>query len=214
MVPQLKAYLIIAVFLSLASGALICGQKTDSLSRWIVDRDDKVGAISSKTTEGALVRMYGRKNVTHGTLDIGEGETMPATILFADIPLQRLEIAWKDEPARTLPARIQIQGEKSLWKTSQGITLGITLKSLEKLNGGSFTLAGFGWDYSGTVTSWNKGRLEGDMKNVVVRLGPAVSSETPSADEESVEGDAEFPSSHSSMQKVNPKVYQLIWLFE
>jgi hypothetical protein len=181
---------------------------------WVIDLDGKIGKINSKISEVDLIQMYGPKNVSHGTLELGEGETMPATILFANLPQRRLEIAWKDEPGGKLPARIQMEGERSLWHTTQGITLGTSLKALEKLNGRPFLLAGFGWDYSGTVTSWNQGHLEQGLKNIVLRLAPSARNEIPSEDEEGVEGDKDFPSTHPSMQKINPIVYQLIWLLK
>jgi hypothetical protein len=182
-------------------------------TNWAIDLDGKIGKINSKISEADLLKMYGPKNVTHGTLDVGEGETMPATIIFASLPQQRLEIAWRDEPGRKFPTRIQIGGKKSLWHTTQGITLGTSLKILEKLNDKPFLLAGFSWDYSGTVTSWNQGHLEQGLKNVVLRLAPPEESEASSKDEESVLGDGNFSSADPSMQKINPVVYQLIWLF-
>jgi hypothetical protein len=181
---------------------------------WAIDPANKIGKISSKITEADLMQIYGRKNVTHGTLDVGEGETMSATIVFANLPQRRLEIAWKDEAGRKFPARIQIEGKSSLWHTTQGITLGTSLRTLEKMNGKPFLLAGFGWDYSGTVTSWNQGNLEQGLKNVVLRLAPSTRNEIPSEEEKRVEGDKDFPSAHPSMQKIDPTVYQLIWLFD
>ena len=42
------------------------------------------------------------------------------------------------------------------------MTLGTRLGRLTQLNGRPFTLSGFGWDYAGTVISWNGGRLGAD----------------------------------------------------
>jgi hypothetical protein len=51
--------------------------------------------------------------------------------------------------------------EKSLWRTTYGITQGTTLLELERINRKPFRLAGFDFDYSGTVLSWESGLLEG-----------------------------------------------------
>lgn len=205
----------LAAITLLFSGAscLVTGSQREAPdTSWAIDLAGKTGKINSKLSEADLIRVYGPGNVTRGTLDVGEGETMPATIVFANLPHRRLEIAWKDEPGRKLPARIQIEGNQTLWHTTQGITLGTSLKTLEKLNGKPFLLAGFGWDYSGTVTSWDQGRLEQGLKNIVLRLAPPARNEIPSADEESVEGDKNFPSAQPAMQRINPVVYQIIWL--
>ena len=200
--------------LVLGAGVLLPGGHSEVPdASWTIDLDGKIGKINSKISEADLIRIYGPKSVIQGTLDVGEGETMPATIIFASLPQRRLEIAWKDEPGRKLPARIQIEGNKSLWHTTQGITLGTSLKTLEKLNDKPFLLAGFGWDYSGTVTSWNQGHLEQSLKSIVLRLAPPERNEVPSKDEEGVEGDGNFSSAEPSMQKINPVVYQIIWLF-
>lgn len=45
------------------------------------------------------------------------------------------------------------------WKTPQGVSIGTTLKELEKLNGGPFKLAGFAWDYEGAIISWEEGKM-------------------------------------------------------
>jgi hypothetical protein len=203
----------IALLISGACFLLFGSEPQISDTSWTIDLDGKIGKINSKTSEADLVRNYGSKNITRGTLDVGEGETMSATIVLARFPQRRLEIAWRDEPGKRFPARIQIEGDKSLWHTTQGITLGTSLKTLEKLNGKPFLLVGFGWDYSGTVTSWSQGRLEQGLKNIVLRLGPTTRDQLPSADEESVEGDRNFPSDQPGMQKINPTVYQIIWLF-
>jgi hypothetical protein len=78
-------------------------------------------------------------------------------------------------------------------------------------------LAGFGWDYSGTVSSWSKGSLAaelvGDHGYLTLRLGPPSNAQLPEDEQDQVLGDSDFSSSHPVMQKINPKVYQIIWGF-
>jgi hypothetical protein len=93
--------------------------------------------------------------------------------------------------------------------------LGTSLKQLEQFNGRPFLLAGFEWDYSGSVTSWENGslatELNGERGRVLVRLdsGNQVSPE----EESQVAGDGDFSSHYPIMQKINPVAYQIIWEF-
>jgi len=88
------------------------------------------------------------------------------------------------------------------------------LKEIERINGKVFDLAGFGWDYSGTIYDFNGGKLDYLKKNgLFLRLSPKIeSSQTP--DYSKTLGDRNFQSSNPSMQKLNPTVYQIIYDFK
>lgn len=177
----------------------------------------KAGAITARTSEADLRKIYGRKNVRSGEVGLGEGETVPGTILFPNEPQKRLEIAWKNTKLKKNPDFIQFAGEKSLWKITPDIGLGTSLKTLEQINGKGFTLLGFQWDYSGTVVSWNGGKLSRRFgKNselVTLRLNPQTYSKELEKDLNAVMGDGEFSSKNKSMQKIDPKVYFVIVKF-
>jgi hypothetical protein len=179
----------------------------------------KVGAVTSRTSEADLRRIYGSKNVRSGEVGLGEGETVPGTILFPDDRRKRLEIAWKNTKTRKSPDFVQFSGDKSLWKIAPGIGLGTSLKTLEQINGRGFTLLGFQWDYSGTVVSWNGGKLarsfrKGTAERVTLRLIPRAYENKALANElDAVVGDGEFSSKNKSMQKINPQVYFVIIKF-
>jgi hypothetical protein len=100
-----------------------------------------------------------------------------------------------------------------------GIRIGTTLKALERLNGRPFQLAGFDFDYSGTVTSWLGGRLEtigGPACDIKVRLQPVL-PKSPSREQlaagEATEGDRDFKSSDPNMQFLNPRVYEVLLIY-
>jgi len=102
------------------------------------------------------------------------------------------------------------------WKTAEGIATGTSLLQLEKLNGHAFHLAGFAWDYSGTVTSWDGGRLAPlRVGGVKLSLDPGPRLEPALARKlyEQVQGDGFFPSSHPAMQALNPRVSLIVFLF-
>jgi hypothetical protein len=178
----------------------------------------KFGAITARTSEAELKRIYGSKNVKSGDVGLGEGETVPGTIVFDDDPTRRIEIAWKNEKTRKSPDFIQFGGEKSRWRLAPGISAGTSLKIIERLNGKSFTLLGFGWDYEGTIVSWNGGKLARgfgkDSKFVTLRLNAGI-AEGKSLQKayEATLGDGEFSSQNASMQKLNPTVYHIIVKF-
>ena len=102
----------------------------------------RVGPITKRTSEADLKRIYGKGNVKDTEVGLGEGETVPGTVLFPDDPKRMIEIVWKDQKRKRSPESIHFYGEKKLWKTSEGIGLGTSLKELERLNGRGFELAG------------------------------------------------------------------------
>jgi hypothetical protein len=173
----------------------------------------RVGPITKQTSEADLKRIYGKENVKDTEVGLGEGETAPGTVIFPDDPKRKIEIIWKDQKGKKSPASIHFYAEKSVWKTKEGIGLGTSLKELERINGRGFTLAGFEWDYSGTVFSWKKGKLAkmfgNDSRKVTLRLNPNY-DKAPQKDLDAVVGDGEFSSKHKAMQRLNPKVSSMI----
>jgi len=180
---------------------------------WLIPPAGAEGAITSRTSQGDLMQHYGEPNVRDADVDIGEGETEPGTVLFPGDSQREIWILWKDADRKRFPKSIQIFGKRSLWKTAHGITLGSSLKDLERLNGRPFSLMGFEWDYGGTVMSWKGGALE-DVKSghVIVRLSPP-SDDTPNPEINKVAGESELSSSDPAMQKINPLVYHIVWQF-
>lgn len=201
-------------FLVLAA-VLAIGQATPD--PWLLLASNDKGPINGSTTREELVRVYGKANVIDRDVDIGEGETEHGTVIFPTDPKRSIEILWQDPDKKTRPSSAQIQGEASLWKARRGISLGTSLKQLEQFNGKPFQLAGFGWDYSGTVTSWENGplatELDGEHGRVIVRLESRPGTDVPQEEQNQVMGDQDFSSHHTVMQKLNPVAYQIIWVF-
>ena len=176
----------------------------------------RFGAITARTSEADLRRIYGRENVRDAEVGLGEGETLPGTVVFPNDKSKKIEIVWKDKRRKRSPDFIQFYGDKSVWKTREGIGLGTSLKTLEKLNGRAFALAGFQWDYSGTVLSWKGGKLAkafgNDGRKAAMMLNPDY-DKAPERDLNQVVGDGEFSSKHRAMQKLNPKVNFMVVRF-
>lgn len=165
-----------------------------------------------------LVRRYGAQNVTSGSIYLGEGESERGTILFAGNSWKRLEILWQDTAGHRFPSSIRVQGTVgSEWTTAEGITITTRLRTLERLNGKPFRLAGFGWDGSGTVTSWSGGKLAksgGNACELRAGLADAGRDAFDRRLSDQVQGDREFSSAHPAMQTLDPRVDRLYLTFK
>jgi hypothetical protein len=183
---------------------------------WLILATGETGTIHAKTARAELVSTFGAANVVDQDIDIGEGETEPGTVVFPNEPKQLIEILWKDPAAKRDPKSVTIHGEASRWKAVHDISLGTSLKDLERINAKPFHLSGFAWDYSGTVTAWDGGLLEDDLEKkarVYVRLHAPARPDVTDKELEQVAGDREFSSQHPVMQKLNPRVYMMVWMF-
>jgi len=144
------------------------------------------------TTEEALRRYFGPSQVSRQMIDVGEGELEESSV------------------------RLRMGSTQVIY---EGISIGTTLKALERLNGRPFQLTGFDFDYSGTVTSWLGGRLEtigGPACEIKVRLSPDL-PKSPSREQlaagKATEGDRDFRSSDANMQLLNPRVYEVLLIY-
>jgi hypothetical protein len=191
-----------------------CAQARAADVDWLIVPGERIGAITSTTSEAELRQIYGDENVTEAEINIGEGESETGTVLFDKDPERRIEILWNDPQAKSNPAWIKIDELRNRWRTAEGIAIGTSLHELERMNGRPFTLTGFGWDYSGTVADWNDGTLEkfeGSWGRIILRLYPEAG--LPQDAPADVWGDKEIASDQPSMQKLDPKVYEIIMEF-
>lgn len=176
------------------------------------------GALSPDASATSLAARFGVANVTHENIDVGEGEFEPGTVLFAGRPEWRLEILWQDAANRRRPSAVMARRwdgkTTSRWRTPRGVTLGLRLRAVERLNGRPFTLSGFGWDYGGGAEDWAGGRLSSDQPDgchLALRFseGDAASRPEMLALSRQVLGDRAYPSSHAAMQAIDPTVVEV-----
>lgn len=176
----------------------------------------QAGPITAVTTLADLRRIYGDANVRVEEVDVGEGETAPGATVYPDDSLRRVQVAFRDS-AGTVPRFVTIRGDTSAWHTDAGVTLGTRLSRLAQLNGRPFVLLGFGWDYAGTVVSWNGGRLapgDSGAGRFIVRLRPTVTGPVADSLARDVLGDREYASDRPSMARLEPAVYELLTIFD
>lgn len=185
---------------------------------WLIVPGERVGPISASTSEAALRAAFGPSNIAGIEVDLGEGFSEPGTAIYPDDDLTRLEVVWLDS-SRSVPKEVRLNGDASLWRTEEGISLGSTLQDIERRNGFPFRLAGFAFDYGGTITDCGHGRLTmlgcdgvpSSARRIVLRLSPSVEARS-YPEYRQVIGDREFSSGHPAMQVLNPGVYQMIVL--
>ena len=166
-----------------------------------------------KTTFESLAAEFGVENLKNTEIHFHEGFYESGTLLFPDTH-NEVEIFWHDPETRQSLRSARILGDHSSWVTPQGLRLGLDLRAIEAINRFPFRLAGFGWDYGGTVLSWGSGDLHA-MSNptcrTLVRFGEGDPERGRNIQLKHgiVSGDREFSSGHQTMQLLNPTVKDL-----
>jgi hypothetical protein len=178
----------------------------------------RVGRISASSSEQELIQLYGKQNVIRDTIHVCDGYDGPGTIIYPQDELQKLEIIWKDLENFRNPDFVIIRGSHSKYRTSEGITLGTTLKELEKLNGKPFTFYGFEWDFQGLVLDWWGGKLgyldepkagaESGTMSIALTLGNT--DNVPWEEISTIIGDKVISSMDKTAQKLNPIVNNIL----
>lgn len=166
------------------------------------------------TTEQALIRLYGRQNVTRDMIYIAEGEEEHGTVIYANNPAWRAEIVWKDKRNYRHPEWVRIPAG-SRWTTFGGLQTGLTMPQVEKLNGRPFKFYGFDWDYGGGVTNWRAGRLDGlgAPCGVQVHFDRILPDQLTARQEKAVDatsGDIELLSSNQHVRALRIEVVELV----
>lgn len=144
--------------------------KTTVYNDWLCIPGERVGPINSNTSEKDLKVIFGDKNVITENSTDAEGNPLILTFVYKETKNVFI-IRWVDEEKRDKPMWVGITGDEgSDWKTKEGIKIGTTIEELNKINGKPFIFSGFGWDYAGTVTSWENGEL-GKYKGFGITIG-------------------------------------------
>ena len=194
------------------------GKKEDS-AKWQISPYDGPSVITSTTKIEDLITIYGEESIQKSaSIPQGEGEAMPGSILFPNDPTKRLEIVWNNAKKQASPFRVIINGHRSQWQLPMGLGAGISLDSLERLNGKPFSLLGFEWDYEGTVVDWGGGRLhalEAPQGGLLVRFKPDYELMQKLVKDERAQilGDHPISSQDSVLKKVQPRIEHMVMEF-
>ena len=195
--------LILSFFTSVTAGA-------ENDDAWLIVPGIKAGPITANTSEKDIIKIYGKANVKREEAVDGEGmESEPSSVIYPYNPEKTIKILWKDTNQMKFPKALELFGVKSLWKTAEGISLGTSVKELEKLNGGPFSFWGFGFDAGGAIKSWDKGKLGNKYSQLlsIIRLSDKNISMVLHKD---LIGDRVLSSSNELVQKLNPNVSQIL----
>jgi len=181
------------ILLPLALTAMIslagCSPKSSDDIDLAIVIGERVGAITADTTREKLAGLYGAENLSDTDYPIGEGETVPGTIIFPGTS-REATVLWKqDEPGRKID-RVVVGG--GAWLLPEGIRPDDELAEVEEINGGPFMIYGFGWDYGG-VGYFKGGRLD---RKVQLWFRPSVED---GPDYQAVLGDSLFNSADPAM---------------
>jgi hypothetical protein len=164
---------------SMALAAVLSNSASAQKNDWLIVPGHRVGPITAATTRADLDSLFGKENVREqgpDTSDLPE----PATVAYGNDPSGALAVTWNKERASTIHVCFATHMGPCKWRTASGIRIGLPLRELEKLNGKSFQLAGYGSDGQVIVTSWRNGSLEEDPAacgHLEVRLSPAAGLE-------------------------------------
>lgn len=165
------------------------------------------GPFAKDTTHDKLVATFGAKNVAFKEVDVTSNVLTKATVLFDADPTRRLVVFWKDDKSRTRPIAVTIDAP-STWTGPGGVRNGLTLRDLERLNGGNFSVTGFGGIGGGEAS-----KLGGPFVNLPgnctlkIRFAPGIASPLPSRFA-SVTGDVLIASTNLVLRRVRPQVEQ------
>ena len=175
---------------------------------WLLIPGVRAGLIQKHTSERLLVETFGVGNVRHQVISQADGRELPGTVIFPADPVRRIEVYWKDSWTRLSPTEVHVLGDKTQWRLMQEITLGTTLTDLERLNGKPFQIAGWGWDYGGSVCNWSGGMLDAILPNglVSVVLYSKSFEDLPADEQKSLHGDSCRPSSLPLIRQLNPSI--------
>jgi len=186
---------------------------------WVIVPGKRAGPIDAGASEARLVELFGARNVTREPFEVEPGVALSATVLFASDRTRRAIVLWRDAEKRTGPESVLIRGERSVWRTDKGITLGTPLATLRRINGKPLTLLGFGSDVGGTILEGDGGELTelgvagptGEVagRTLVLRVEPDPAQRDSSAYQQSIGNDA-LSSESDAMRLLNPRVYELI----
>jgi len=188
---------------------------------WLIVPGQRVGPISAATTRAQLDDLFGRENVHDGSF-AGPDVPEAATIVLGEDPSAGLAVTWDRERPATIRICFGSPAGPCKWRTASGIRIGLPIRELEKLNGKSFQLTGYGSLGAGVVTSWRHGQLEEDPSacgHLEVRLTPSAKvEERPLSKQENdllkqIEGAKPYSSNYIPLLELDPIVSALEFRF-
>jgi len=161
---------------------------------------ERVGPIEKGMTLFGLKTLFGGGKVKPVKIPGPEGSELDGVRLFAATD-RELEILFNEEGSEKEITDIRIIGKA--WKFSNGLTLGMTIAEVEKVNGKPYQISGFDWDYGG-YANFEGGKMEA---KVSVRFSPDGDVDA------SLSGDKQIPSTNKKLRAAKVKVTDISVFF-
>jgi hypothetical protein len=105
------------------------------------------------------------KMVKPGEFGEGESDSGPSAEMYMLDPKKRVTVQMDSKKKIKAMA---IHGLESVWHTREGITLGTSLATLEKLNGRAFHFRAFEGEHGGEIVDWGGGKLAASLPRVTI----------------------------------------------
>lgn len=133
--------------------------------------------------------------------EFGEGESNghPSADIFMMTPEKRITVILDSK--KKVRAMV-IHGDKSVWHTKEGITLGTSLATLEKLNGKAFHFRSFEGEHQGEIVDWGQGKLAAALFRVKVTFASPMHAKGYAGLNEAEKLEIEKPRVYSSSDSV------------
>ena len=156
------------------------------------------GLITAASGIDDLRSVYGNSNLVDERICGAECiDSVDVTFLYRGTK-NEATIYWKDSAYHKLISFVESYGDGSDWHTPTGIRIGSGFSELLKLNGKKINFYGFGWDYGGSISSYNGGALE----NSSVRFGLDITENKNNA----LYGDHELNSDMAAVKEAAGKI--------
>jgi hypothetical protein len=181
-------------------------------AEWVLKPGISADKVTGSSTWADLQKAYGADAKLRPFPGV-EGERLPGAVLFSQDPQRTLELAWKEGKEKQAVELVRVRG-KSHWRTPEGITPGMTLAELVRINGAPVKFGGFEVDAGGNVGSYGKGRLSRYNFKLQITLDPGTHHGIPDKQYEKMIGDRQLSSSDPWVRKLNPRVQQVIIRFD
>ncbi|MBS2040896.1 hypothetical protein JST97_38270 [bacterium] len=149
------------------------------------------------------------KKMDPGNYLEGESQGRPTVEIFAMDPFLRIIMSVNH---RRQLRSMWVHGYMGKWHTAEGVRLGTTMRSLEKINGGPFRFHAMSdRPEAGRIIDWRGGRLAGPYRKVRLTFASAMHSEGYSdlTDQEKIRAEKAgviFRSDEPLARKLNPIV--------
>lgn len=159
---------------------------------------DQFGAITKTSTYEDLINLFGKEKLKDETHTGPEGEgILKCTIVYKGTS-QEITVYWQDKKFHNKISRVECTKANSPYHTSDDLKIGSSLNDVVKANKAFITFYGFGWDYGGAITNYNKGNLE--KSKIIFTLNCK-------GNDISLLGDREFNSKMPNVIKMAKQIY-------